>query len=428
MPQPVGSTPVPLTLHASGTLFQWEAEPYPQPSAERRTLSAWRMFVLCFGLTATAGAAAASWFAFWPPTRVETRIVGDGTGATVRAALANAALRIGAAPGQSALLEAGGDTLVIATEDAEAGVAWRRARSLAESLLNAPLRPDPARASLPLPTAPVGTRAALLSDRNRLLAAAEATDARAASVSASLTAIARDSAAGARSSADRKADADQRTGRTTLDKGAAALADLQLQRIQLAGRYQDDYPAVVALDGQIRTLRSFLQEEARRVDAAARAPQADPADPILSNERDRLRAELSQLNDRRVAVGAELATVVRTLAATPPDQALPPPRPPAAAPAPVLVEAATTITSGPDYRWILVPAATAAALLLAVLAWFKPRRRGANVTADLLLQRIEAALLPHGGVVALPSEAYPALTRDALHLRSTSLDGGSGRR
>jgi hypothetical protein len=390
----------------------WGAEPYPQPMAERRGLSVWRILVPCLGLLATAAAATGAWFAVWPTTVVETRIVADGPGLAGRAALAEAALRIGTAPGRSAMLDEYGDALLIKVADEQPAAAWQRARSLTNSLLD--LSTTQASSAVIRPSGPerIGPRAALLAERDRLTAIAGATDARAASVSASLTNLTRDIAAGARSVAERNG------GRETLDKGASALADLQLQRIQLAGRYLDDYPAVVALDGQIRSLRSFLQDEARRVDAAAKSLPSDPGASTLESERDRLRTELSQLNDRRVAVGTQLAALGRTLATTPLDAAVTSPVVVAATPAPLLIEAATTVASGPDNRWLYVSAVAAVGLVLSLLAWFKPRSQPAADPTEQLLLRLEAVM--RSQPASLAAASYPSLsgTQTASLLRS----------
>ena len=381
----------------------WEAEPYPQPVQQRRGLSLWRILVPCLGLLTTAAAATGAWFAIAPTTVVETRIVADGPGPVGRAALAEAALRIGTAPGRSALLSEHGDALLIEVEDEQPAAAWQRARSLANSLLDLSVAQAPASALHPTGGQLTSPRAALLAERDRLTSIADATDARAAAVSTSMTNLTRDIAAGARSVAERNG------GRETLDKGASALADLQLQRIQLAGRYLDDYPAVVALDGQIRSLRSFLQDETRRVDAAAKSLPFDAGASTLESERDRLRAELSQLNDRRVAVGAQLAAVGRTLATTPAEIAVTGRVAAAITPAPLLIEAATTMASGPDKRWLTMSVVAVVGLVLSLLAWFRPRSRPAPDATERLLLRLEAAMRSQPAVGVLASAAYPSL-------------------
>ncbi len=391
-----------MTLSASGNPHHWQAEVYPDHAPVRQGLSTWRVLVLFLGLPLTTAATLGAWALSSPATLVQVRIVADLAGPIGRAALAEAALRIDAGPDRPATLEDTGDALVIGVADADAAVARRRARSTAETVLNLPLASPPgpfatARASQqPRP----GGRAALLADRSRLQTAIDAVDARAAAVSASLTGIMRDIAAGLRVSAERKGSHE------TLDKGAAALAGLQLQRIQLQSRYQDDFPAVVALDGQIHTLRVFLQDETRRVDGV-RAPN-DPADPVLGVERDRLRAELVQLGDRRVTLAAELAADNHGLAAAPPEEMARPAQAPAELPRPMLIEAATTMSSVPDKSWIATPAVAAAGLLLVVGAWFKPRRHPRALPSDLLLEQIHALMLPQGSVGA---DSYPALAR-----------------
>lgn len=401
-----------LAHPSSGNLQHWEAEAYPELWHAAPVLSAGRIRVLCLGLLLTALALAAAWVTLGPATVVQTRIVADSTDAAGRAALADLALRVGTAPERSVMLVNNGEALVIAVRDGNPASAWRRARSMADTMLDASRSASPIAApERRTASAGVEGRTARMAERNRLLASVDGIDARAASLSAALTGIARDIAAGARSTAERKG------GRETLDKGTAALADLQLQRIQLLTRYQDDYPAVAAIDGQIRSLRSFLQDEARRVDAASHAPATDSGDLTLLAERDRLRAEATQLNDRRTAIGVQLDTLDRSLAADQP-AAGPPPETGAVNPtAPVLLEASTVISRGPDSRWLALPAIAGAGLLVSVLAWFKPRRQAVALPVDLLLQRLEAAMARRP---ALP-QGMPALTRDEAVLLAATV-------
>ena len=396
-----------LALSSPGA-GQWQAEPYPPRSPVRRGLSTWRILVLCLGVLLTAGAALAAWFVLPPATIVQTRIVADGSGPDSRAALAEAELRLQAMPAGSATLDGHGDTLVITAADEDPAVARQRARSIANALLNLPLATAARLVSGSVqpglvPDRQASNRAGLMADRNRLQATLDAMDGQIATISASLTGIARDIAAGARSVADHK------PGHETLDKATAALTDLQLQRIQLQSRYQDDYPAITALDGQIRSMRSFLQDEQHRVDAGDRTT----VDPGLATERDRLHVEMAQLIDRRSATAGELASATRALANAPVDRAAPVVTPTVASPAPpapMLIEASTTISSGPDFRAIAAGMAGLCGLLASIVAWFKPRRSYQPVPADLLLQRLEAVLLP-GGMAVLPEARYSTLAR-----------------
>ena len=404
-----------FALSSPGTPHQWQAESYPAVGRSRRVVSGWRVGVLCLGLLLTTASVGAVWLALRPSTLVQTRIMADTGGPAGRAALADAALWIGSAPGQRASLDAFGETLVIAVSDEDPVTARQRTRSIADTLLNisAVARQDRRLSQAPpgpVPPDPdVSRHAALLADRSRLQAEMDAADGRMSVVSASLTGIARDIAAGAR------AVADLRPRHETLDKATVALADLQLQRIQLQSRYQDDYPAVVALDGQIRSLRSFLQDEQHRLDAAARTG-IEFADPVLGNERDRLRTELSQWTDRRAAAAAELAGVTRALAL--PVAARPTPHPEPviadeAPPSPMLVEAATTVTELADLRPIAAPAVGVVGLLLSLAVWFWPSRARRSVRTEMLLQQLEVLLLPPPGTMAsLPPGGYTALARD----------------
>ena len=406
---------------SSATPHQWQAESYEISRPARRVLSAWRVMVLCVGLSVTTGCTLAVWLALRPPTLVQTRITADTSGPAGRAALADAALRIGAMTGQTASLDAFGDALVLTVSDDDPTAARQRARSAADTLLNMSAetrRAQPSSAPIPglaRPDPDARRRSALLADRGRLLAELESADRRLSTVSASLTGVARDIAAGTRASADRK------PGHETLDKATVALADLQLQRIQLQTRYQDDYPVVVALDGQIRSLRSFLQDEQHRLDTATRVG-TELTDPVLGNERDRLKAELSQLTDRRAAAAIELASVTRALASPLPDHPTPRPEPiPAdpSPPAPMLIEGATTVTNGADPRWIAMSAVALVGALLSLLAWAKPNRTDRSVRTEMLLKHLEALMLPSPAATAsLPIGRYTALARDQAMILS----------
>ena len=386
--------------------LQWDAEPYPARPLPRHGLSMARILVLCLFLPLTGSAIYAAWLLLWPATSVQTRIVAEPPGPAGRAALADAALRVSATGNRSVTLDDHGEALVITVSDPDPETARLAARSAANVLLN--LAQPSVSASIGLASPGAATqnqdgRATLLADRNRLQSALVAADARLSTLSASLTGIVRDLASSTRTIADRKPNQD------TLEKAETALADLQLQRIQLQSRYQDDYPAIVVLDGQIRSLRSFMQNEEHRVGAAS-SHTANPADIGLGAERDRLRAELTQVGDGRAVIASELAGVTRALAQAPAPRSPPPPADLAGArstpPMPVLVEGATIIASGPDVRWLVVGGIAVFGLVLSLLAWFKPVRRHQSMPADLLLQRLETLLLPHGSAAAL-SETGP---------------------
>ena len=196
---------------------------------------------------------------------------------------------------------------MITAQAHDATQAQQRSASLVDAILNAPV----AASGAPLTPGPpaAGPRAGLQAERVRLVAAADAVDARAIAVSTSLASLARDIAAAGRIAADRK------PGRDTLDKGQAALADLQLKRLQLVTKYQDTYPAVLVMDVQIHDLQKFLMDEAHRVDAHPAAP--DPSDALLAGERDRLRSELSQLDEQRRELAATIHSLDLKMAALP---------------------------------------------------------------------------------------------------------------
>ncbi len=364
----------------AGEMAVWrvvDAAPF-QPRRSRR--GGWLASgVFCLGLLATGGAAVAVWNVTGPDTIVRTRVLADGAAAiSGRAALSEVALRLAGAAGRSATLQDGGETLVISERDRDPAEARRRSASLVDAILNAPV------AAVPAPPQPASPDAALRTERARLAAASDSLQARANAVSASLTDLARDIASAGRPEAERK------PSRDTLDKGNAALADLQLQRLQLASKYQDTYPAVVALDGQIRTLRVFLMDEAHRVEA--RPPAAEPTTAVLTAERERLTNELAELGNRRGLVEASLAKLDRRLASLPaaasaPDQKV-------AAFPPVLITTATTSVTAADERpfTIQVIAAVGLALSLFAAACARLGRRDRH-PHSLLLEQVTGARL-----------------------------------
>ena len=342
--------------------------------------------VFLLGVTVTGAAATALWAANTPATIVQTRIHADGPGDTARQTLSDVALRLSGAADRPLALADGGDTLVVTERDGDPAEARKRTRALVDTVLNLSLA-APGLVAQPAVT-PGG---ALQAERTRLAAAVDAAQNRTAAISASLTDLARDIAS--------RGAADRRPGRETLDKGNAALADLQLQRLQLASKYQDTYPAVIALDGQIRNLRVFLMDEARRIEVK---PAADPADATLVRERERLRAELIQVEDRRKAAASELDGVERKLAAAPAAAA---PVLAAVVPPTVLVAAATTSFTAPDTRPGTMQMLAAFGLILSSLGALLVRsRRVTGGLNGLMLERLVAhdpgAALPH--VAQLP--------------------------
>ncbi len=361
-----------------GALALWRAPPLRIVRGR-----GWRSRVagFCLGALATAVMAACVWRFAPPDAVVRTRIVADGGSAAMgRTALAMAALPFAARPGDPVTLRDGGATLEVSASDRDPAVARQRARSLVDTILNAP---GPAAPSS-LTAAALGNPS--LAERMRLLDAATVATAQAASVSASLTAVARDLSASLRATAERKAV------RATPDKGAATLADMQIMRFQLLARYQADFPAVLALEGQIRDLRAFLADEARRQEAV-RALPPDPADTVLTTERDRLRANLVQLDDHRRGLATEIADIDRRLAATPQAAAV------ETSVAPVLVEAATTVETGPDARGGVIAGLSAVGLSLCALSMLVGRRRARDVGAGWTQPSFTA--LPQGGYTLL---------------------------
>ena len=379
----------------SGDMTVWRvvgAATAPEHRAAWRGWS-WRAAVFCAGTGLTIGAAEAVWHGWRPDTVVQTRVLADGPGA--RAVLADLAVRLASAGAVDARLADAapgldGAALDISVRDADPAQAAQRSRALLDALVAAPVASQAQAA--PSRSAP---RAALAAERRRLLAAAEALSGQAATLSAGLTAIARDLASASRNAPEHKA------GRDTLDKANAALADLQLQRLQLASKYQDTYPAVVALDGQIRNLRVFMIDEAHRIDARAAAP--DPADAGLAAERERLRAELAQTDVRRRSLDGELAGIDRRMAALPPDAPYA-----AAVPVPppvVLMAGPTTRFTGPDDRLAAMRWLVAAGLALSALASLLPFRRRVSAWPEGLVLQPVTTRLPDSGARMLGLEA-----------------------
>lgn len=361
-----------------------DAEPVPRVPEIRRVrhnpLWLRRLAYSAAVLGATAAGCAAIWRAYPPGVTVQARIMPDPADTSdSRVALANAALRIGQ---PAARLAAGGQELVLSAHEPTMPEAQRQAQSMVDALLNT----QPAPASLP-PVPPVpDDRGPLRAERASLQAAIDAADQRAAALSQSLTGLARDLSASGRIAADR------RPGREVLQKAEAALAEATLQRIQLQSRYQDDFPAIVALDVQIKRLRSFLADEQRRLDTPP------GADPVLTAERDRLRAEQTLVDERRKGLVASLAAVDQSLGAPAPVAVVAA----AAAPPAVLLQGAMTAAPDPDLRQAILPPLALGGVFLAGLAALLPRRRAVPAYGALRLRLVQdrhAALPPNEGAI-----------------------------
>ena len=363
--------------------------PFQPATARERDWQA-RIGMLCVGLLATTGVAAAVWHITVPDTIVRTRIVADGgIDNAGRAVLSDIVMRLAGAPDRPVTLQDGGDTLVVTSQDHDPAVALQRARTLVDAILNAPAVAVPGSA-VAEPARPAGR---LHAERSRLVALADAMDARAVAVSTSLAGLTRDVASASRSNADHA------PGRDTLEKGNAALADLQLRRLQLVTKYQDTYPAVLVMDVQIHDMQKFLSDESHRIETHTAIP--DPADALLNGERDRLRTELAQLEDRRKAVAAQLSALDRKLALIP---AAAPVIAVSAAP-PVLVEASTTGFADNDTRLTTLPWIAACGLVLSALGAMLPRRRRPSpmLPNGLLLEPVDMGRLTAGHAKPLPA-------------------------
>jgi uncharacterized protein involved in exopolysaccharide biosynthesis len=206
--------------------------------------------------------------------------------------------------------------------------------------------------------------------RVQLATELEAADQRAGMLSQSLTELARDMVAAFRATDNHSVSTE------VADQGAALLAELQLKRVQLASKYQDDFPALVALDGEIAKLRSVIAGEQRRSSMARSA--ANPVFTALAEERRRVSAELETLNRRREALRRQIASLDRPV----PAQAV-------VSDQPRLVASGLFLTSGPDPRLLSLPLiALVGASGTLVLQWLLMRQRNTLVTpveAELVL-------------------------------------------
>ena len=205
-----------IAMPNTGEMALWRlvaAQPRTSRAPLRRSVMAFGL-----GLGLTSAAVAATWTAMRPDTVVQTRILTDGDAA--RPALSDLALRFVGAPGQPVSLQEGGRALLVSVRDHDPALAAQRSRALVDAILDAPLAVPVTDATPNLVDPAVGLRA----QRDRIVAAMAAVDAQGAAGSASLTTLARDIAAASR-------PADQKPGHEALDKGNAALADLQLQRV-----------------------------------------------------------------------------------------------------------------------------------------------------------------------------------------------------
>ena len=369
----------------------------PRLLAPPRTPWVTRPAVFIAGLLATGVAAGAAWRYDPPDTIVTTRIVAEGEDdAAARAALDVAAQPWLLAPGNPAQLENAGRTLVLTAREPDFAAAARRIQSVADAVMNHPAAP-------PAPPATPSTdlRGQLLADRARLQAAMDAAQAQMVATSTALTEVVRDLAGG-------RAEAARMTNRDALDKGASMLADLQLERLDMLGKYRADFPGIAELDDRIQSLKAFLADEQRRVDAAVAHP-ATHVDPALSAEQDRLHGEQGELVDRESLLSVQLSHVERGLAAILPLAAT---QAAVAAPAPVLVQGATTSALAENARFAIVSGIAGLGLALAALAaLLVPKRRKAPELPpySILLQPTQAAL-QHWAATAPPVFQLPLPT------------------
>jgi hypothetical protein len=205
--------------------------------------------------------------------------------------------------------------------------------------------------------------------RAKFSATLAAMDQRAATLSQSLTDLARDMV-GALKATDIRSPSTE-----VADQGAALLAELQLKRVQVASKYQDSYPAVVALDEEIAKLRAVVGKEQRRSSVVRNA--ANPVFSALGEERKRIGAELETLNAHRVAMREQIAAIDRQIAAT------------SAMTRAQLRPGGLRLSIGPDPRLLSLPLITVVGVSGTwLLQWLLMRQRHTLVTpleAELVL-------------------------------------------
>jgi hypothetical protein len=222
---------------------------------------------------------------------------------------------------------------------------------------------------------PADFRPGLRANRARLTAELEAADRRAASLSQSLTDLARDMVSALKSTDNRSVSTE------VSDQGAALLAELQLKRVQLGSKYQDGYPALSALDDEIAKLRSVVAGEQRR--SSVVRSSANPVFLALGEERKRVGAELDALNARRDGLRGQIAGIDRQFSGQVSSAA------PEISERPRLSAGDMLLTSGADPRFMSLPMILlVGALGTFLLQWLLMRQRSALVTpveAELIL-------------------------------------------
>lgn len=289
------------------------------------------------------------------------------------------------AEAQTVWLAEGGRELLVRTRHDDPAVAIALDRALVAVLL-ARQAPRPA-AAAPAPVAASRARPldVLQPLRARLVTDLDAADHRAAMLSEQLTDTVHDMVSVLRVTSAQTADA-KPPAADLMDQGRVLLGELQLKRLQLASKYQDDFPAVAALDGEIAKLRGFLSGEQRHGPPPPRGA-ANPLADTLATERRRLEAELEEQNTLRTSLRAQLGHLDQEIAIA--AHAPPPPAPAPAVVAPVLMAGGPTLIEVADPRLIAVPSILLVGLLGALmLQWAMLRRRQVIVTpaeAELVL-------------------------------------------
>ena len=302
-----------------------------------------------------------------------------------------------------------GAAILLTTRHPDLDIALRANADLAATLLdNEPERLLPA---IPAVDTNAEHRAAL----SQSLAVVQA---RAATVSAAVNATTREMAASVLAAEAARAAARIAPDRTSLTKTRAVLADLQVQRIQLAAKYRDDHPPLAALTAQIAAMKVLDADLTRQARPTAPSPAPNPAYDLLGAERTRLQAELADLDPRLAAYMAELAALPPAPAAIP---ALALPH--------VLVRSEPTVAAPRNLRAWSVPLALAPAMLVLAAAL-----RDALVAACAMCLAVAAAAVRGArhaawqagrGVLLLLTTALRALTLVLLLvLRAAASLGG----
>ena len=308
----------------------------------------------------------------WSTTRVAVHVTGDGARAAAGNLFAAASAQIDARTD----VRMAGDTVTISRAEptgplveSEAGVGALMAMEAIRSVREAPA-PLPVTAAPPPMPAGRSDNERVGTERAGVLTLLTAADQRVTALSSGITDV-------ARALADtQRQDATAQTGDLP---ARALLAQLQARRIDLAARYNADYPGIAIADDEIAQLRGLVDQE------ALGRPRPAAAIATLRAEQQRLTLALSQESTRRDALDARLSALDAPHA-TP--AVAPPAATPPIVPLEYLIEPLGSSTA-PDLRYALC-----GALLLAGAAiwWRQSRTRTLTFTQHLTLLEQKAHL------------------------------------